>query len=96
MRCVVSDAACAENQWPCETSGRCIPIEHLCDTVQDCDDNSDEVPRRDCQSPVLVRLADGPAGGASGRVEIRHHQIWGTICDDDFGPEDAAVSPNLT
>ena len=39
---------------------------------------------------MQVRLADG-SDNLAGRVEIRHNGIWGTICDDDFGPEDAMV-----
>lgn len=39
----------------------------------------------------MVRLADGP-DPMSGRVEIRRSGIWGTICDDDFGPEEATVN----
>ena len=26
-----------------------------------------------------------------GRVEIRHHGIWGTVCDDDFSNNTAKV-----
>lgn len=26
-----------------------------------------------------------------GRVELRVHGLWGTICDKNFGPNDAAV-----
>lgn len=46
----------------------------------------------DCslQSELLVRLADGP-DSLSGRVELRQNGIWGTVCDDDFGPEEATV-----
>jgi len=33
---------------------------------------------------------DGPEF-TSGRVEVRYRGIWGTICDDDFGPEEAKV-----
>lgn len=37
-----------------------------------------------------MRLADGP-DSLSGRVELRQNGIWGTVCDDDFGPEEATV-----
>ena len=42
------------------------------------------------QSELLVRLADGP-DSMTGRVELRQSGIWGTICDDDFGVEEATV-----
>ena len=39
---------------------------------------------------VDIRLVDGP-DGISGRVEIKHEGVWGTVCDDDFGAEEAQV-----
>lgn len=42
------------------------------------------------QSPLEIRLADGP-DKMSGRVEVRHNGIWGTICDDSFSENDARV-----
>jgi Scavenger receptor cysteine-rich domain len=26
-----------------------------------------------------------------GRVEVKYHGIWGTVCDDDFGVEETSV-----
>ena len=37
-----------------------------------------------------MRLVDGPSE-SSGRVEIRHDGQWGTVCDDEFGQEEAQV-----
>lgn len=36
-----------------------------------------------------IRLTGGDAN--SGRVEIRFLGDWGTVCDDDFGTEEARV-----
>ena len=33
---------CTESQWRCEATDACIAIEFLCDTVDDCEDRSDE------------------------------------------------------
>ena len=39
---------------------------------------------------AALRLVDGPQEG-SGRVEILHEGQWGTVCDDNFGTEEAQV-----
>ena len=39
---------------------------------------------------VSYRLMDGPYPYA-GRVEVYYNGEWGTICDDEFGQEEAMV-----
>lgn len=38
-----------------------------------------------------VRLTDGKAGSFEGRVEVYRVGVWGTICDDGWGHNDAQV-----
>ncbi|XP_063960869.1 deleted in malignant brain tumors 1 protein-like isoform X4 [Lytechinus pictus] len=56
-------------------------------------DDSRCVPEEECPSDIdsaVVRLVGG-SSDAEGRVEIQHDGVWGTICDDGWGLEDAGV-----
>ncbi|CAH1407810.1 unnamed protein product [Nezara viridula] len=93
--CKVAKSECSFNYWQCEKTAECIPLNFLCDNVKDCKDHSDEDPKR-CESPIEVRLVG--TGGVSrsskaneGRVEVRRFGVWGTVCDDDFGAQEAKV-----
>ncbi|XP_013923311.1 PREDICTED: deleted in malignant brain tumors 1 protein-like [Thamnophis sirtalis] len=44
----------------------------------------------ECAEPPEIRLSNGP-NHCSGRVEILHEKLWGTICDDDWDVDDAKV-----
>ncbi|KAG2499954.1 hypothetical protein HYH03_002239 [Edaphochlamys debaryana] len=37
-----------------------------------------------------LRLANGTESG--GRLEVLHNGVWGSVCWDEFGPEDASVA----
>ncbi|XP_062891016.1 deleted in malignant brain tumors 1 protein-like isoform X5 [Mobula hypostoma] len=43
-----------------------------------------------CQPGLKLRLVGG-SNRCSGRLEVRYNNEWGTICDDDWSAEDAAV-----
>ncbi|XP_051543862.1 deleted in malignant brain tumors 1 protein-like [Myxocyprinus asiaticus] len=56
--------------------------------IQDC--NHSEDAGVICQSEPLVRLVNG-MDSCSGRVEVFYDGQWGTVCDNGWGPLDAAV-----
>lgn len=48
------------------------------------------------QTPLEIRLVGGNErrAGMEGRVEVRQYGVWGTVCDDDFGVNEALVICN--
>ena len=83
-----NSGSCSESFFQCRNR-KCIEYDYLCNGVSQCGDYSDE-DTTDCNSPNKVRLRNGPSPNI-GRVEIRHNGIWGTICEDKFGVEEAKV-----
>jgi hypothetical protein len=43
---------------------------------------------------VTVRLVNGD-NPREGRVEVFYHNEWGTVCDDQWGAEEATVICNM-
>lgn len=80
---------CPKDSWKCDTNNECIPLAFVCDGVDDCADQSDEA-SQNCEAPIEVRLINGSTP-LEGRVEIKYHGTWGTICDDDFNDDAAKV-----
>ncbi|XP_012286653.1 uncharacterized protein LOC105703113 isoform X2 [Orussus abietinus] len=87
--CKTAVNSCQEGHWKCDDSPTCIPTPFICDEVKDCPDGSDESPAH-CDAPFQLRLANG-SSPMEGRVEVRHHGVWGTVCDDDFSNATATV-----
>ncbi|XP_011309763.1 uncharacterized protein teq isoform X2 [Fopius arisanus] len=87
--CKTAQDNCKDGEWKCDHSSNCIRTPFICDEVVDCPDGSDESPVH-CEAPFEIRLANG-SHPAEGRVEVRHHGVWGTVCDDDFSHAAAKV-----
>jgi len=88
--CKLPDMKCQLNYWLCDQSEECIPTAFLCDAVSDCADGSDESASH-CNSSIQYRLGNPKSNHREGRVEVRYKGIWGTVCDDDFGANEAKV-----
>uniref|UniRef100_A0A672NU60 Si:ch211-161n3.4 n=1 Tax=Sinocyclocheilus grahami TaxID=75366 RepID=A0A672NU60_SINGR len=54
----------------------------------DCD--GDEVAKITCSDHVPLRLSGGE-GRCSGRLEVYHNAVWGSVCDDQWDISDAQV-----
>ncbi|XP_045212294.2 uncharacterized protein LOC123563518 [Mercenaria mercenaria] len=83
--------ACASSQYSCG-NGLCIEASQVCDGTCHCnpqceDENGDG--ESDCRSAAL-EIVNGPVTG-SGRVELVRNGLRGTICDDSWDNNDAAV-----
>ncbi|BFF99126.1 uncharacterized protein DMAD_07097 [Drosophila madeirensis] len=92
VACKVPVMKCPNNYWLCQTSKECIPPAFVCDHTADCADKSDESPAI-CQAPVEFRLEGGRSSN-EGRLEVKYHGVWGSVCDDDFNLKAAQVACN--
>ena len=47
---------CSKQEFTCNTTGDCIPLQWVCDKTRDCDDSSDEYNCRKCHNFLLIKL----------------------------------------
>ncbi|RXN37805.1 scavenger receptor cysteine-rich type 1 M130-like protein [Labeo rohita] len=52
--------------------------------------NNDEVAKITCSEHLPLRLSGGE-GQCSGRLEVYHNAVWGSVCDDQWDISDAQV-----
>lgn len=86
--CKTTIMQCPANHWLCQESEECIPWNFMCDNIKDCTDGSDESEMH-CNAKIEYRLMGGRE--TEGRVEVKYRGMWGTVCDDDFGAQEASV-----
>ena len=91
LKCRKAEKKCDEgHQFHCKNK-ECIEVNDLCNGEAQCGDGSDEDPVI-CKRPLQIRLVGGPSqNGRVGRVEIRHKGVWGTVCQENFGTQEAEV-----
>ncbi|KAL3271631.1 hypothetical protein HHI36_022105 [Cryptolaemus montrouzieri] len=87
--CKAAHENCPESFWKCKTTNECVPMAFVCDGPEDCSDGSEEDDDF-CSAPIEIRLVNGTKS-SEGRLEVKFHSVWGTICDDDFNDDAAKV-----
>merc|ERR1711970_598203 len=82
---ICAPASSAHKKFRCRREHQCIDISKLCDGNSDCNDGTDESPKR-CNSAIEARIRDKSHGGGnfhlhySGLLEVKFKGVWGTVC----------------